>query len=142
MQAQTILDAIQRVFDHQMDAWARGDAHAFAADFAPDAVFVTVRGDFVQGRPGIQANHAFIFSGPYRGSKLKESVDVIRFPAPGVAVAHLSVELSNVAAFPPGITPSEPGLLRTRFLLVLTQQNDTWQISSAQNTIVVSQPLR
>lgn len=130
------------MMQHQMEAWARGDASAFASDFTPDATFVTVRGDLVQGREGIEANHAFIFNGPYKGSKLHETLDVWRPLAPKVAVAHISVELSNVAAFPPGITPSAPGVLRTRFLFVLEELDGAWKIRSAQNTIVVPQPLK
>ena len=142
MQTPDVPSGIQQILTHQMEAWANGDATAFAATFTSNATFVTVRGDFVIGRAGIEANHAYIFKGPYKGSELKETLDSVRILAPTITVAHVSVELSKVAAFPPGITPSGPGVLRTRFLLVFVEREGQWQIDSAQNTIVVPQPLR
>jgi uncharacterized protein (TIGR02246 family) len=49
-------------------AWNAMDGVAFAAPFASDADFVTIRGEHFRGRPAIAAGHAAIFRTIYAGS--------------------------------------------------------------------------
>ena len=55
----------QDVLARLESAWNDGDGAAYGAVFAPDASFVTVRGEHLTGRPAISAGHAGIFAGVY-----------------------------------------------------------------------------
>jgi uncharacterized protein (TIGR02246 family) len=49
-------------------AWNEADGRAFGEPFAPDADFVTIRGEHLRGREGIAAGHQAIFDSIYEGS--------------------------------------------------------------------------
>jgi uncharacterized protein (TIGR02246 family) len=49
-------------------AWNAGDGNAFGAVYAPDASFVTIRGEHFVGQDTIAAGHAGIFGSIYAGS--------------------------------------------------------------------------
>src|SRR5690242_3770787 len=59
-------------------AWNAGDGSAFGAVYAPDASFVTIRGEHIAGRAGIAAGHAGIFGSIYAGSVNRMRVTQVR----------------------------------------------------------------
>ena len=60
--------ALENVVRQLEAAWNAMDGSAFAAPFADDADFVTIRGEHFRGRPAIAAGHAAIFQTIYAGS--------------------------------------------------------------------------
>jgi len=70
------------------DAWAAGDADAYAAGFAEDAQYVTFDGSRLDGRRQIAEGHQALFARYLRGSRLHSELTEIRFPAPDVAIIH------------------------------------------------------
>ncbi|MEO8078298.1 MAG: SgcJ/EcaC family oxidoreductase, partial [Acidobacteriota bacterium] len=70
-------------------AWNAGDGAAFAAPFAADADFVTIRAEHFRGRDAIAAGHAAIFRTIYAGSRNQYTVESVRQLAPTVALVRV-----------------------------------------------------
>lgn len=129
--------ALEQLLRQQETAWNAGDAAAFAATFSPDADFVNIRGDFFHGRPGIQAQHAAIFAGPFRTSHLTITVQQFVQLSPTIGVLDTTHEVTHFYFLPPGILATEPGILRTRLKYVAVLHDGQWQFVSAQNTAIL-----
>ncbi|MFE6860999.1 SgcJ/EcaC family oxidoreductase [Nocardia sp. NPDC057668] len=79
--------AVLALLRAQMDAWAAGDGTAFAATFTPDADFVSVIGERVQGRTDLATVMQEGFDGFMKGTRMAEpDTTTLRFPLPNVAV--------------------------------------------------------
>jgi uncharacterized protein (TIGR02246 family) len=70
-------------------AWNAMDGSAFAAPFAENADFVTIRGEHFPGKPAIAAGHDAIFRTIYAGSKNNLTVESARLLRPDVALVHV-----------------------------------------------------
>lgn len=138
MQVPSSERAIQEIIFNQTESWQRKDASAWARDFAESATFINVRGDLVRGRSAIEAIHRFIFAGVYKNSPCSTAIDGILYPAPNIAVVDTTNEVTNFEALPPGLTPTAPGLFRTRMKLIIVNEQGTWKILAAQNTAISS----
>lgn len=132
---------LQQIIDTQVHAWNHKDAAAFASTFSEDALFISVRGDRVTGRPAIEANHAFIFNGPYRSSTITMTVESVLHPADNVAVVDAECVVRGFDFLPPGIALAEPGVLNTRMRYVVENRDGLWTIIAAQNTVVTPAPM-
>ena len=112
---------------HLEAAWNSADSKAFAAEFAEDADFVNVRGQFESGRSTIGDAHAKIWAGIYAGSSVRYSLLQLRQLAPDVLLAHLEAHLH---------VPSGPlaGDIDAIPSMVLVRQKAGWQIASFHNT--------
>ena len=117
-------------------AWNAGDADALAALFVEDAEFVNGRGQVVTGRAGIRNAHAFLFAGPFRGSRTESSIRRITFLSGTAAVLDLDNRLTGFAALPGGATPTEPGVNRGRHKRVAVKRAGTWRMVLMQITSV------
>jgi uncharacterized protein (TIGR02246 family) len=126
------LAALERVVCQLEAAWNAMDGPAFAAPFASDADFVTIRGEHFRGRPAIAAGHAAIFRTIYAGSTNQCSIEGARLLRPEVALVHVH---SLVDA------PRGPlaGRHRARFSLVLTKEAGQWEIAALHNTLEAAQ---
>ncbi|MFI1359179.1 SgcJ/EcaC family oxidoreductase [Streptomyces sp. NPDC020898] len=78
-------DAIRSLWETMARGWAAGDAVLFAASFATDCDFTTVRGDKPPGRAGIEADHDHLFRTRYAGTRLDARVTAVRQLRPGLA---------------------------------------------------------
>ncbi len=78
-------DAIRALWETMARGWAAGDAVLFAASFATDCDFTTVRGDKPPGRAGIEADHDHLFRTRYAGTRLDARVTSVRQLRPGLA---------------------------------------------------------
>jgi uncharacterized protein (TIGR02246 family) len=132
-------EAIRALIDQQTEAWNRNDAVAWTKDFAEDANFINIRGDLVKGRTAIEKIHAFIFSGPYKESHCAVKIESIRYPAPNVAVVDTTSEVTNFKGLPPGVSATEPGILRTRPKFILVSEKGAWKIVAVHNTAISPQ---
>ncbi|WP_280221913.1 SgcJ/EcaC family oxidoreductase [Nocardia neocaledoniensis] len=83
----TAEQAVLELLHRQMDAWAAGDGAAFAATFTEDCDFVSVIGEFIQGRAELAVEMQRGFDGFMRGTRLAEPLRrTLRFPTPETAV--------------------------------------------------------
>jgi len=108
------------------------DGSAFAAPFAGDADFVTIRGEHFQGRSAIGAGHAAIFRTIYGGSSVRFKVESARLLRPDVALSHVRSVLN---------APSGPlaGEHSACFSMVLTKERGSWEIAAFHNTVEAQQ---
>jgi uncharacterized protein (TIGR02246 family) len=120
--------ALESVVSQLEAAWNAMDGSAFAAPFASDADFVTIRGEHFRGRPVIAAGHAAIFRTIYAGSTNQCIIEGARLLRPEVALVHVHSLLD---------APQGPlvGTHRARFSLVLTKEAGTWEIAALHNTL-------
>lgn len=120
--------AFLRIVRHLESAWNAGDGHAFAAPFAKDADFVTIRAEHVRGRDAIGAGHAAIFRTIYAGSSNSYRIESSRLLRPDVALVHVHSVLDS---------PQGPlaGRHAARFSLVLTREPAGWEIAALHNTL-------
>jgi uncharacterized protein (TIGR02246 family) len=127
--------AIEGIVKSMEAAWNAGDGAGFAAPFAADADFVTIRAEHLRGREAIGAGHAMIFRTIYAGSVNRMEVESARLLRPDVALAHVRATLD---------APTGPlaGRHDARFSLVLIREAAGWQIASLHNTLVPSEPGR
>jgi uncharacterized protein (TIGR02246 family) len=120
--------ALESVVSQLEAAWNAMDGSAFAAPFASDADFVTIRGEHFRGRPAIADGHAAIFRTIYAGSTNQCIIEGARLLRPEVALVHVHSLLD---------VPQGPlvGAHRARFSLVLTKEAGTWEIAALHNTL-------
>jgi uncharacterized protein (TIGR02246 family) len=124
--------ALESVVRRLEAAWNAMDGSAFAAPFASDADFVTIRGEHFRGRPAIAAGHAAIFRTIYAGSTNQFILEEARLLRPDVALVHVQSLLD---------APHGPlaGRHRARFSLVLTKEAGGWEIAALHNTVEAAQ---
>jgi uncharacterized protein (TIGR02246 family) len=84
--------SIERPLASLDDAWARGDAGAFASRFATDGTFTNVLGMFFHGRDAFRERHDAVFKTVFKGSTLTLRIATLRFITPDVAIADTDAE--------------------------------------------------
>ncbi|WP_051151531.1 SgcJ/EcaC family oxidoreductase [Nocardia niigatensis] len=80
--------AVRELFERSNQAWADGDAAAYAAVFTPDADYVTWFGAHLKGREAIRASHEPLFAKYMGGTHLDGEITGLRFVTPDVAIVH------------------------------------------------------
>lgn len=136
------LRSIERLIASLQEAWAVGNADAFAARFTDDGTFTNVLGMFFQGREAFRKRHDAVFRTVFKGSTLKLRIAVLRFIRPDVAIADTDAELRNPAGLPDGLSASPDGTVHAKLLMVLVKEHDEWWISAYHNVPVVPSPPR
>jgi uncharacterized protein (TIGR02246 family) len=111
-------------------AWNAADHTAWAALFAEDADFVTVRGDYLRTRPTIAAGHQVIFTTVYKGSTNHLELLGARALTDQLIVAHAQATLSVPAGPMAGTHHAVMSLLLQR----ADQGSGPWRIASFHNT--------
>ncbi|NEC89073.1 SgcJ/EcaC family oxidoreductase [Streptomyces sp. SID12501] len=129
-------DAIRALWETMARGWAAGDATLFAASFATDCDFTTVRGDKPPGRAGIEAGHDRLFRTQYAGTRLDARVTAVRHLRPGLATAEAE---STVRA------ADGTALASTHALAVVERTGthdgpDLWQIVAFHNMVPAAAP--
>jgi uncharacterized protein (TIGR02246 family) len=120
--------ALENIVRQLEAAWNAMDGAAFAAPFAADADFVTIRGEHSRGRAAIAAGHAAIFQTIYAGSTNHFTIDGARLLRAEVALVHVH----SVLDAPNGPLAGRHG---ARFSLVLTKAGGGWEIAALHNTL-------
>ena len=128
--------AIQAIVQRLQSAWNRGDAEAFAANFAADGSFTNVIGMQTYGKAPFLKQHERIFSTIYKGSHNEFTIGTLRFIRTDVAVADVDSVLSKAIELPPGILPYPDGSVHAKLQVVLSKENGTWQIDAFHNVAV------
>ncbi|HZI73765.1 MAG TPA: SgcJ/EcaC family oxidoreductase [Gemmatimonadales bacterium] len=119
---------LERIVNQLEAAWNGMDGSAFAAPFAGDADFVTIRGEHFRGRSAIGAGHTAIFRTIYAGSTVRFTVESARLLRPDIALLHVRSVLN---------APSGPlaGEHSACFSMVLTKERGSWEIAGFHNTL-------
>ena len=123
-----------------MAAWNAKDAIAFAATYTEDAAFFDPIGNVAEGRDGIQALHALLFGDPFSTSTETQVIVGVRPLTGTIAVVHLRAALSGYAALPPGLNPTEPGVVRTTKTWVVVKRGGSWLIHTQHMAPIAPAP--
>jgi uncharacterized protein (TIGR02246 family) len=108
-------------------AWNAADSASFAALFAENADFIHILGGYYTGSAAIEAGHRMIFGTIYKGSRVRYSVEKIRFLRPDVAIVFLRQFLQ----FREGGVASD---LEARPTIIAEKADGSWRIAALQNT--------
>ena len=112
------------------DAWNAADGAAFGAPFAPDADFVTIRGELHRGE-AIAAGHQQIFNTIYAGSTLRYTLLDARELDDRVILTHARGNLS----VPAGPLAGEAEAIAS---IVIVRDGDDHRIAAFHNTLVAA----
>lgn len=133
--------AIRTILNAQTIAWNQDNAQAWVENFSEDADFINIIGTHFDGKAETEKRHAVLFSGIFKNSQLEIEVWKVRQLGRKASVAETVQTLRGYDALPPGVEPTEPGVLRTRMKYVFEKQGRDWKIVSAQNTAIHPKPL-
>ncbi len=89
-------DEIKKRIQEYENAYNRGDAKATAAIYAVDGSHTYANGIINRGRVEIEKGLQASFAGPTKGTQIKITPEVIRFPANDVAVEEASFILTGL----------------------------------------------
>ena len=115
--------AVRGVFSSTSQAWADGDAEAFAAYYTPDAT-VILPGVYLPGREAIRDTMAAAFGGPLKDTRRRHEVQRLRFTGPSTAIVITESVTGPAAASAAGAQPLE------RATWVLTRHDSGWLIEA------------
>jgi uncharacterized protein (TIGR02246 family) len=135
--AETIMDqsveALTAIPRRMVEAWNRGDAEGFFADFATDARLVEFEGTVLHGRGRMLAAQQPLFETLLEGSRLVNSeVLFAEIVAPGVGVVHHRAAMLMAGEQKPQPTRTS---MQTH---VVHWRDERWQIVVLQNARVIS----
>src|ERR1700759_4966943 len=115
------VEAMSVIPARMIEAWNRGDAAGFFADFADDAVSAEVEGTIFRSRAEMIAAQETMFGTVLKGSRLvRGEVPFAKIVSPGVGVVHHRVGL---------LMPGEKEAPATRFsmqLYVMVWRGGPW----------------
>ncbi len=124
-------DAVRRLLAQLYDAWAAGDATAYAGLFTIDADYTAFDGTLMTGREAIIAGHEPLFHGIMKDSRLVEKHSAIRFIAPECAV--ITSRGGIVMSWQRRRT--QPSRKRLSALTMIAVHRDgQWSLTAFQNT--------
>lgn len=130
---QEVVDGIARGL---ADAFNDADAAALAALFADDGEYVTMFGDRMRGRRGIERGHAVVFQRLLAGNRLVVSGADVRRLADDVLLAHVPWRRERRDEDgSPGLPPGT-GI----YTLVVRLVKDRWVLASATSVQHASPP--
>ena len=125
-------DAIRNVVVAMTEGFNRHDAKAAAQMYEPDARFVTVRGEVMNGQPAIEKGLASILGTRAKNSSQRTLDVAVKLLRPDIALVHVTNELSGLVA-PDGQTlPSHQEIS----LRVFVKESGVWRVAAFQNTLV------
>jgi uncharacterized protein (TIGR02246 family) len=120
--------AFDRLRQRQEDAWARGDATAWAATFSPDGDMVTFNGDHLTGRRHITERMQHYFDAYLAGTRLLMLTEKVRYVEQDTAIL---VRTGCVLWGEETTCTDEALSVNTN---VLVKRDGKWSQSSFQNT--------
>jgi uncharacterized protein (TIGR02246 family) len=123
VQTESVLNVIHAVYD----AWADGDADAFAALYTEDATVVQP-GIHKRNQNDVRTTMAAGFAGPLKGSRVHDEPQSVRFLGPDTAIV-----ITEGCVIMAGQTelPSDP---QVRATWVLTNQDGQWLVAAYHNS--------
>lgn len=120
--------ALKSIPHAMIEAWNRGDAKAFAAPFAKDAMFVAFEGTELDGRDAIVAFHQPLFDTALKGTRLTGGeVRFVRFLGPDTAVMHARCGVVLAGQHRPAASRE------SMQLFVCTRRGGEWRVAAVMN---------
>jgi uncharacterized protein (TIGR02246 family) len=119
---------IETLIARENRAWNDGDAVAYTEAVATDCVFTNLFGQQFVGRDAFEQQHARVFAGVFKGSRLEQKIDHMRRVRPDVALVDTSATLRVPAG---DLGPART--VHTRLLQVLVHDHGAWRIASYHN---------
>ena len=116
--------AIKDVVARYVDARDRKDAKATESLFTADADQLVSSGDWRKGRDAVV--RGAMASSESSGGKRTITVEAVRFPTPGVALADGRYEIAGLAGAPPR---------RMWSTFLITRTPDGWRIAAIRNML-------
>jgi uncharacterized protein (TIGR02246 family) len=120
-------DGVRNVIDAVYDAWAAGDADAFAALYTDDATVVQP-GIHKKNKEDVRTTMAAGFAGPLKGSRVLDEPQSIRLIGSDAAIA---ITEGGVLMAGEAELPTER-LVRATW--VFTKQDGQWYVAAYQNS--------
>ncbi len=139
--------AIRDIVARAEGAWNASDSAGFTAAMADDVDFINVLGERYQGRTTVERGHRHIFDTIYKDSRVRYTVDALRFIRPDMALAFIHATL--ISRLPPNAIASamrqtkiadEMHESQARPTMVLTKDDGRWHVVVFHNTSVAPQP--
>ena len=121
-------EEIAALIEQEIRAWNSGDAVAYSEAVASDCVFVNLYGQMFVGRDAFEQQHARVFAGVFKGSRLDQTIEHLRRIRPDVALIDTAATLEI-----PANDRGPPRTVRTRLLQVLVRDAGAWRISAYHN---------
>lgn len=122
--------AVRNLFQQLMDAWAAGDAHAYAALFTEDADYIAFDGVNQKGRAAIEAGHKPLFERFLKGSKLTGAIVAMTQLAPNVMLTQVEGSILDAGRTMPNRER------RSSQTLVAIKEDEQWHFRAFHNTRV------
>ena len=116
--------AVKEVVRKYVDARDKRDARLLEALFTPDADQLVTTGEWRRGRDNV-VKGGLASSQANPGSR-QITIEVVRFLAPGVAIADGRYEIAGAAG-------AAPRKMRTTFVLTRTGASGEWRIAAIRN---------
>jgi uncharacterized protein (TIGR02246 family) len=118
--------AIRCLFRDLLDAWDRGDGHAYGAAFTDDADYVAFDGSHTCGRTAIAEWHQQLFDRWLKGTRLSGQIERTRFVSDEVAI----LVATGATLFAGATRPRRPSIQT----LVATKRDGAWRFTAFHNT--------
>jgi uncharacterized protein (TIGR02246 family) len=132
---------IQSLISASNAAWANMDAAGYASFFAGDVQVIAPIATTISGRTAFQAQHVFLFNGPFNGSSRTSVINKIVPLTGSLLFVDVTVDLTGYAFLPPnGLRETAPGLIRTVDRLIVRRAQHAWEIVGQQMTPVPPAP--
>jgi uncharacterized protein (TIGR02246 family) len=116
---------VAETFKTYLAAWEQGDAHAIAAQFAPDGDFINPTGFYARGPAEVEAFYRAAFTRGYAGSVGGFVVKAVRLIAPGVVAVDGVWSIEGAHDPAGGVRPAERGLATG----ILVRRVEGWRIA-------------
>ena len=128
---------IEEILLRLPDAWNARDAEAWVESFDERSGFTNILGMHFPDRAANRTRHAELFATIFADSRLEADLLSVRLVGADAALAELGFTLVGYDRLPPGVSETEPGVLRTRLVTVLERREGDWRIIGAQNTAIL-----
>jgi uncharacterized protein (TIGR02246 family) len=131
--------AVREVVRRYVDARERSAAKDIEALFTADADQLTSSGEWRKGRDAIV--RGTLASSKGNPGTRTITIETVRFPAPGVAIADGRYEIAGKvpSTRADGSARSGPGVRRMWTSFVMVRVGNTWQISAIRNMLPAAQ---
>lgn len=111
--------------------WNMKSGAEFAKPFSEDSDYVIINGMYIKGRAANAAGHQQIFDTIYKNTNLTLTLERIRFLRADVAVVHVVSALKM-------LQEDSARTLNGRITIVMTKNNEKWEISTFQITEILA----
>jgi uncharacterized protein (TIGR02246 family) len=126
----------QEMVDAMADAWNRGDANQFTAQFLNLGTFTNIDGKKSASRDDFRERLVEHFK-LYPGRTISMKVRSVQLVRREIAVVNVDRVGEPVSKFPPNTPADEKGIVRMELGMIMVHEGGRWLVSATFNTAVV-----